>query len=164
MLKKYLYLLFMISFIVFGCKKELVESILKPKPTKFPENPYGDYTNARMDVNPQIAPDGVVFGGFGKRFKFKGQWFVLADSMYDYNDSSKTVSKIASNLILKIEDDKKITIYAKNLPYIENRMVGDYKDWHDDFMNNAWHNLKLHNLVIEEDRIYHEWNYLNYSE
>ena len=167
MLKKYLYLLFtvsIISFIAFGCKRNLVESVFTPKPTKFPENPYGDYTNVHMDVSPQIAPDGVVFGGYGKRFKFKGQWFVLADSMYNYNDSSKIVSKIASNLILKIENDKNITIYAKNLPYIENRMVGDYKDWHDDFMNNAWHNLKMHNLVIEEDRIYHEWNYLNYSE
>ena len=162
-LKFYLIILFLL-LIIFGCKKELIESVLKPKPTYFPPNPYGDYTNARIEFTPQVASDGVVFGGFGKRFKFKGQWFVLADSMYNYNNSSRTISKIASNLILKIEDDKKIMIYAKNLPYIENRMVGHHKDWHDDFMNNAWHNLRMNNLVIEGDRIYHEWNYLNYAE
>lgn len=162
--KIYLIILYLL-FIVLSCKRELVESILKPNATEFPENPYGDYTNARIDFSPEVAPDGVVFGGFGKRFKFKGQWFVLADYMYNYDASSKTVGKVmASNLILRIEDDKKITIYGKNLPYIKNRMVGTSKDYHDDFMNNAWHNLKMNNLVIEGDRIYHEWNYLNYSE
>lgn len=157
-------IILLLSLISFGCKRELVESVLMPKATKFPVIPYGDYTNVRMDVSPEVAQDGVVFGGFGKRFKFKGEWFVLADSMYNYNEASKSVSKVASNLILRIDDDKKITIYAKNLPYMENRMVGHDKDYHDDFMNNAWYNLKMHNLVIEGDRIYHEWNYLNYSE
>lgn len=156
------FILFLIAN--FGCKRKFVESVLKPKGTTFPKQNYTDYTNVRVNVNPEVAPNNMVFGGFSKRFQFKGQWFVLADSMFRYDTSSKSLTKTASNLVLRIDDERTITVYGKNLPYIENRMVGDYKDWHDDFMNNAWHNLKMHNLVIEEDRIYHEWNYLNYSE
>ncbi len=117
-----------------------------------------------MDVHPEVAPDNMVFGGLGKRFQFNGKWFVLADSMFIYDTYSKTLTKTASNLVLRIDDERTITVYGKNLPYINNRYPYINKDNHDDYMNNAWYNLTKSDLVIENDRIYNEDYWLNYYE
>lgn len=166
-MKKIYYLILFIIFVfllIFGCKRELVESVLKPKGTTFPHQNYTDYTNVRVNVNPEVAPNNMVFGGFSKRFQFKGQWFVLADSMFRYDTSSKRLTKTASNLVLRIDDERTITVYGKNLPYINNRYPRINKDDHDDYMNNAWYNLTKSDLVIENDRIYNEDYWLNYYE
>jgi len=159
--KRILLLSVSIFIIIFGCKKSFVESIFKPESRIKP--PWlNDYTNVRIEVNPEVAPDGTVFGGFTKRFKFKDQWYVLADYMYSYDTEKKIATQTGSNVVLRIDDDKTITIYGKNLPFNQNRMVQEYEDYHDDYMNNAWYNLKINSLTIDEDKIYHEWNWLNY--
>lgn len=164
-MKKIIPICFILFLIVnFGCKRKLVESVLKPKGTTFPKQNYTDYTNVRVNVNPEVAPNNMVFGGFSKRFQFKGQWFVLADSMFRYDTSSKSLTKTASNLVLRIDDERTITVYGKNLPYINNRYPRINKDDHDDYMNNAWYNLTKADLVIENDRIYNEDYWLNYYE
>ena len=89
-----------------------------------------------IDVNPVPAKDGEVFGGFRRKFKYQGKWYILADYMYDYDPKSKTLNKKAEDIILQIDDNGNIVVYDKNSK--------GYSDCY--YMN-----------VIEENRVLYEY-------
>ena len=96
-----------------------------------------------IDVNPVPAKNGEVFGGFRRKFKYQGKWYILADYMYEYKPENKTLTQTAKNIILQIDDNANIMIYDKNSK--------GYSDCY--YMN-----------VIEEDRVLYEYyDYGTYS-
>ncbi|MBW5398382.1 hypothetical protein, partial [Brachyspira pilosicoli] len=82
------------------------------------------------------AKDGEVFGGFRRKFKYQGKWYILADYMYEYIPENKTLTQTAKNVILQIDDDGNIIVYDKNS-----------KGYSDCYSMN----------VIEEDRVLYEY-------
>ncbi|WP_420535786.1 hypothetical protein [Brachyspira intermedia] len=113
--KLYLILLLLILIIVMmiSCKKiNILGPNNIPPPTDFrlPE----DTIPGHIDVNPMPAKDGEVFGGFQRKFKYQGKWYVLADYMYDYDPKSKTLNKKAEKIILQIDDSGNIVVYDKD--------------------------------------------------
>ena len=89
------------------------------------------------------AKDGEVFGGFRRKFKYQGKWYILADYMYEYIPETKILTQTAKNVILQIDDDGNIVVYDKNSK--------GYSDL-----------LKMN--IIEEDRVLYEYySYGTYS-
>ena len=142
--KLYLILLLLILIIVMmiSCKKiNILGPNNIPPPTDFrlPE----DTIPGHIDVNPMPAKDGEVFGGFQRKFKYQGKWYILADYMYDYDPKSKTLNKKAEDIILQIDESKNIVVYDK-----------DSKGYDDLLRMN----------VIEENRVLYEYyDYGSYS-
>ena len=122
---------------IISCKKV---NILAPRYIP-PETQFKVYTNlfpSELDINPQPAKDGEVFGGFRKKFRYKGEWYILADYKYIYDKANKTLTTNARNVILKIENDEKITIYHENTD------------------SQAWNHLVYNMNVIESDKVIYE--------
>lgn len=140
-----LFLIYLLSIItIFGCKKV---NILAPTYVP-PETQFKVYTNlfpSELDINPSPAKDGEVFGGFRKKFIYKGEWYILADYKYIYDKANKTLTTNARNVILKIENDEKITIYHENTD------------------SQAWNHLVNNMNVIENDKVVYEpYSYYSY--
>ena len=142
--KLYLILLLLILIIVMMISFKKI-NILGPNnippPTDFrlPE----DAIPGHIDVNPMPAKDGEVFGGFQRKFKYQGKWYVLADYMYDYDPKSKILNRKAEDIILQIDNSGNIVVYDK-----------DSKGYDDLLRMN----------VIEEDRVlYEDYYYGKYS-
>lgn len=115
-----IFFIFLLTGVVFSCidKKSLLESVDIPTATEIPVIPNEiDHQYVRVELDEVVSKDNKVFGGFRKRFRFKGSWYVLADYMYNYNSSSKSFSIDARNIILKIDDEKNMSVYAKNIPF-----------------------------------------------
>ncbi|WP_161976143.1 hypothetical protein, partial [Brachyspira catarrhinii] len=130
--------LFILSLLpIISCKKV---NILAPRYIP-PETQFKVYTNlfpSELDINTQPAKDGEVFGGFRKKFRYKGEWYILADYKYIYDKANKTLTTNARNVILKIENDEKITIYHENTD------------------SQAWNHLVNNMNVIESDKVIYE--------
>ena len=137
-----LFLLIFIIVLIVSCKGiNILSPIHIPPPTDFrlPE----DTIPSHVDVNPVPAKDGEVFGGFQRKFKYQGKWYILADYMYDYDPKSKALNKKAEDIILQIDDSGNILVYDK-----------DSKGYYDLLRMN----------VIEENRVlYENYNYGTYS-
>ncbi|PCG19592.1 hypothetical protein [Brachyspira sp. G79] len=137
-----LFLLIFIIVLIVSCKGiNLLSPIHIPPPTDFrlPE----DTIPSHVDVNPVPAKDGEVFGGFQRKFKYQGKWYILADYMYDYDPKSKTLNKKAEDIILQIDESGNIVVYDK-----------DSKGYDDLLRMN----------VIEENRVlYEDYYYGKYS-
>ena len=137
-----LFLLIFIIVLIVSCKGiNILSPIHIPPPTDFrlPEDTIPSY----VDVNPVPAKDGEVFGGFRRKFKYQGKWYILADYMYDYDPKSKALNKKAEDIILQIDDSGNILVYDK-----------DSKGYYDLLRMN----------VIEENRVlYENYNYGTYS-
>ena len=132
-----LLLLILIIVVIMSCKKvNILSPTHIPPPTDFrlPE----DAIPGHVDVTPMPAKNGEVFGGFSKKFKYQGKWYILADYMYNYDPKSKTLNKIDENIILQIDDNGNINIYAKNVNY------------------SIFGRLKYNISVIENDKIIYE--------
>ena len=137
-----LFLLIFIIVLIVSCKGiNILSPIHIPPPTDFrlPE----DTIPSHVDVNPVPAKDGEVFGGFQRKFKYQGKWYILADYMYDYDPKSKALNRKAEDIILQIDDSGNIVVYDK-----------DSKGYYDLLRMN----------VIEENRVlYEDYNYGTYS-
>ena len=137
-----LFLLIFIIVLIVSCKGiNILSPTHIPPPTDFrlPEDTIPSY----VDVNPMPAKDGEVFGGFRRKFKYQGKWYILADYMYDYDPKIKTLNKKAEDIILQIDDSGNIVVYDK-----------DSKGYYDLLRMN----------VIEENRVlYEDYNYGTYS-
>ena len=137
-----LFLLIFIIVLIVSCKGiNILSPIHIPPPTDFrlPEDTIPSY----VDVNPVPAKDGEVFGGFRRKFKYQGKWYILADYMYDYDPKSKALNKKAEDIILQIDESGNILVYDK-----------DSKGYYDLLRMN----------VIEENRVlYENYNYGTYS-
>ena len=88
-----------------------------PNPTPVPDPPEeGDIEEKPIEVKPEVVQNGTVFGGYGRRFKFKNDWYVLATNEYEYNPETKILRQLNKGAVLRIEKDgKTITkIYSIN--------------------------------------------------
>ncbi|MEI0532075.1 hypothetical protein R4I97_10985 [Brachyspira pilosicoli] len=138
-------LLIIVIVFIISCEKfNILGTTYIPPETDFrlPE----ETIPSHIDVKPVPAKDGEVFGGFSKKFKYKGKWYILADRMYNYDPKSKTLNKIAINVILEIDNNANINVYAKNV--------------YDDIFDRLKYNIS----VIENDKVIYEPNsYGKYS-
>ena len=128
-------LLIIVIVLIISCEKiNILGPTYIPPETDFrlPE----DTIPGHIDVNPVPAKDGEVFGGFRRKFRYQGKWYILADYMYDYDPKSKTLNKKAEDIILQIDDNGNIVVYDKNSK--------GYSDCY--YMN-----------VIEENRVLYEY-------
>ncbi|MEI0698077.1 hypothetical protein R4K92_03970 [Brachyspira intermedia] len=113
-----------------------------PNPTPVPDPPdEGDIEEKPIEVKPEVVQNGTVFGGYGRRFKFKNDWYVLATNEYEYNYETKTLNPRGKGAILKIENDgRTITkIYSIN--------SGDLEQ------TEYWKNLHSKKLVITDTEV-----------
>ena len=135
-------LLILIIILIVSCEKfNILGPIYIPPETDFrlPE----ETIPGHIDVNPVPAKDGEVFGGFRRKFRYQGKWYILADYMYEYIPETKILTQTAKNVILQIDDDGNIVVYDKNSK--------GYSDL-----------LKMN--IIEEDRVLYEYySYGTYS-
>ncbi|MEI0610950.1 hypothetical protein [Brachyspira pilosicoli] len=132
-------LLILVIVLIISCKKiNILSPTYIPPETDFrlPE----DTIPGHVDVTPVPAKEGEVFGGFQKKFKYQGKWYILADYMYEYIPETKTLNQIDKNIILQIDDNGNINIYAKNVDY------------------SIFGRLKYSISVIENDKIIYEPN------
>ncbi|MEI0562423.1 hypothetical protein [Brachyspira pulli] len=155
-----LLLLILIIILIMSCKKvNLLGPNNIPPPTKFPiiddnKPEIPDYPNPTpvptppekteekpIEVKPEAVANGTVFGGYGRRFKFKNDWYVLATNEYEYNYETKTLNPRGKGAILKIENDgRTITkIYSINSGDLEK---AEY-----------WKNLNSKKLVITDTEV-----------
>ena len=111
-----------------------------PPPTDFYVPP--GTIPGEVDIEPIPAPDGMVFGGFEKRFIYQGKWHVLIENTYNYDPKTKTLSKSATNSIIRLEDENNILIVAKNLN-------PDDRDSYSPYIF-----LKNNDIVIEKNKIW----------
>ena len=157
-----LLLLILIVVLIMSCKKiNLLSPTYIPPPTEFPniedDKPViPDYPNPTplptppeedkieekpIEVKPEVVANGTVFGGYGRRFKFKNDWYVLATNEYEYNPETKMLRKLNKGAVLRIEKDgKTITkIYSIN--------SGDLEQ------TEYWKNLHSKKLVITDTEV-----------
>ena len=111
-----------------------------PDPTPVPTPP-DEVEEKPIEVKPEVVQNGTVFGGYGRRFKFKNDWYVLATNEYEYNYETKTLNPRGKGAILKIENDgRTITkIYSINSGDLEK---AEY-----------WKNLNSKKLVITDTEV-----------
>lgn len=140
-MKKKLYFIFalliLIIVLIVSCNKiNILGANYIPPETDFtlPE----EAIPGHIDVNPVPAKYGEVFGGFSKKFKYKDKWYILADYMYDYDPERKKLNKTDKNIILEIDDNANINVYAKNVDY------------------DIFDRLKYNISVIKNDRVIYE--------
>ena len=157
-----LLLLILIVVLIMSCKKiNLLSPTYIPPPTEFPniedDKPViPDYPNPTpiptppeedkieekpIEVKPEVVANGTVFGGYGRRFKFKNDWYVLATNEYEYNPETKMLRQLNKGAVLRIEKDgKTITkIYSIN--------SGDLEQ------TEYWKNLHSKKLVITDTEV-----------
>ena len=113
-----------------------------PDPTPVPDPPEeGDIEEKPIEVKPEVVQNGTVFGGYGRRFKFKNDWYVLATNEYEYNPETKILRQLNKGAVLRIEKDgRTITkIYSINSGDLEK---AEY-----------WKNLNSKKLVITDTEV-----------
>lgn len=106
-------LLIVLLLIIFACKKvNILAPTYIPSETRFK---IPSPIPSKVDVNPKPARDGEVFGGFIKKFYYKGEWYVLADYIYKYDPTNQTLTSQGNNALLKLDKDGNLLIIGKNL-------------------------------------------------
>lgn len=76
--------------------------VLSPTPTK-------------VDVNPQPAKNGEVLGGFTKKFFYQGEWYILANYIYNYDPTNQILRNSGSKALLKLDKDGKLLVIGRDL-------------------------------------------------
>lgn len=139
-----LVLLIILLILAVSCKKvNLLAPSYIPQETKFLSPP----TNAipkKIDVDPQPAKNGEVFGGFTKKFYYKGEWYVLANYIYYYDATNKTLTQNGNHALLKLDNDGNLMVIGRNL--------NSYKDGNG---ITTWTHLGKAN-IIEDNQIWYQ--------
>ena len=113
-----------------------------PDPTPVPTPPdEGDIEEKPIEVKPEVVPDGIVFGGYGRRFKFKNEWYVLATNEYEYKPETKTLNPTGKAAILKLEND------GSTITKIYDIDLGNLEE------TECWKHLNSKKLIIEANRL-----------
>ncbi|MEI0747728.1 hypothetical protein [Brachyspira pulli] len=113
-----------------------------PDPTPVPDPPdKGDIEEKPIEVKPEVVPNGTVFGGYGRRFKFKNDWYVLATNEYEYNPETKMLRQLNKGAVLRIEKD------GKTITKIHSINSGDLEQ------TEYWKNLHSKKLVITDTEV-----------
>ena len=158
-----LLLLILIVVLIISCKKiNLLSPTYIPPPTEFPNieddkpvipdypNPTpiptppeeGDIEEKPIEVKPEVVANGTVFGGYGRRFKFKNDWYVLATNEYQYNPNTKTLNPTGKGVVLRIEKDGSTITKIHSLSSGSDLEQTEY-----------WTNLNSKKLIIEANRV-----------
>ena len=156
-----LLLLILIIILIMSCKKvNLLGPNNIPPPTKFPSmddgkpeipdypnptpvpDPPGEVEEKPIEVKPEVVQNGTVFGGYGRRFKFKNDWYVLATNEYEYNPETKMLRQLNKGAVLRIEKDGKTITKIYSLTLGDNLEQTEY-----------WTNLNSKKLIIEANRV-----------
>ncbi|MEI0580178.1 hypothetical protein [Brachyspira pilosicoli] len=141
--------------LIVSCKKiNLLSSTYIPPPTEFPNeipeypestpvpNPPQEPEEKPIEVKPEVVENGTVFGGYGRRFKFKNDWYVLATNEYEYKPETKTLNPTGKGAVLRIEKD------GKTITKIHSLKLGDNLE-----QTEYWTNLNSKKLVIEANKV-----------
>ena len=113
-----------------------------PNPTPIPTPPEeGDIEEKPIEVKPEVVANGTVFGGYGRRFKFKNDWYVLATNEYQYDPNTKTLNPTGKGAVLRIEKD------GKTITKIHSINSGDLEQ------TEYWKNLNSKKLVITDTEV-----------
>lgn len=126
--------------VMFACKKvNILAPTYIPDETKF-RVPNNDQTiPSKIDVNPQPAKNGEVFGGFIRKFQYKGEWHILATNRYYYDANNKILTPKGKQFLLKFDKDGNLMILNSGNP-----------------INNAiWNHLTNFN-IIEANQVWWE--------
>ena len=141
--------------LIVSCKKiNLLSPTYIPPPTEFPNetpeypnptpvpNPPQEPEEKPIEVKPEVVENGTVFGGYGRRFKFKNDWYVLATNEYQYDTNSKTLKPTGKGAVLRIEKDGKTITKIYSLKLSDNLEQKEY-----------WKNLHSKKLVITDTEL-----------
>ena len=156
-----LLLLILIVVLIMSCKKiNLLSPTYIPPPTEFPniedDKPeIPDYPNPTplptppekteekpIEVKPEVVQNGTVFGGYGRRFKFKNDWYVLATNEYQYDPNTKTLNPTGKGAVLRIENDGSTITKIHSLSSGSDLEKAEY-----------WKNLNSKKLVINDTEV-----------
>lgn len=131
-----LFIVFLIAFV--SCKKvNLLAPSYIPQETKF-RFPT-DTIPKSIDVNPQPAKDGEVFGGFERKFRYKNKWYIMANYSFYYDAKTKTLSRSSDgyNILLELDDNGNLSVYSRNIDYY------------------SWQHLQNMN-IIDENQVWYQ--------
>ena len=141
--------------LIVSCKKiNLLSSTYIPPPTEFPNempeypestpvpNPPQEPEEKPIEVKPEVVENGTVFGGYGRRFKFKNDWYVLATNEYKYDPNTKGLNPTGKGAVLRIEKDGKTITKIHSLKLSDNLEQKEY-----------WKNLHSKKLVITDTEL-----------
>ena len=114
-----------------------------PNPTPLPTPPEeGDIEEKPIEVKPEAVANGTVFGGYGRRFKFKNDWYVLATNEYEYKPETKTLNPTGKGAVLRIENDGSTITKIHSLSSGSDLEKAEY-----------WKNLNSKKLVITDTEL-----------
>ena len=114
-----------------------------PNPTPLPTPPEeGDIEEKPIEVKPEVVANGTVFGGYGRRFKFKNDWYVLATNEYQYDPNTKTLNPAGKGAVLRIENDGSTITKIHSLSSGSDLEKAEY-----------WKNLNSKKLVITDTEV-----------
>ena len=136
-----------LSIFIFSCRKiNILSPNIIPPPTDFriPDK----LKPIEISVEENKYSDTLVFGGFRKKFFFRGKWYVLAEHSYKYDIVNKKLKINSTTLILEITENAEIKIVAQNLGHNA---------------ESAWSYLNLANVINDNEIIYEPYNYGYYS-
>ncbi|CRF32098.1 hypothetical protein BRSU_0572 [Brachyspira suanatina] len=141
--KKYIFIIIFIIISLISCKKINILSPNKiPPPTDFriPDK----LKPVSITVSENNNDESLVFGGFQKKFFFRGKWYILAQYSYTYDKNMKQFNYKDHTLILELDNDGKINIVAKNLGTVE---------------TSPWNYLYQANVINDDEIIFEPYNY-----
>lgn len=157
MKNKILFLLIILNLLI-SCKKvNLLTPSIIPPPTEFKNNekipqyptptpvlpiPPEKTEEKNIIVTPEIVKDGIVFGGYGRRFKFNNEWHILATNEYKYDPNTKILTPTYKGAILKIDNNGKTITKIHSISLNDDLEKIEY-----------WTNLNSRKVLIEQDKV-----------
>ena len=103
--------------VVFACKKvNLLSPTYIPDETIFKVANNDNTLPSKIDVNPTPAKNGEVFGGFIRKFQYKGEWHILATNKYYYDATNKILTEKGKQFILKFDKDGNLKVLNSGNP------------------------------------------------
>lgn len=134
--------------VMFACKKvNILAPTYIPDETKF-RVPNNDQTiPSKIDVNPQPAKNGEVFGGFIRKFQYKGEWHILATNRYYYDANNKILTPNGKQFLLKFDKDGNLMILNSGNP-INDTIWNHLTNFNIVETNQVWYKNKVYSSVI----------------
>lgn len=149
--------------VMFACKKvNILAPTYIPDETKF-RVPNNDQTiPSKIDVNPQPAKNGEVFGGFIRKFQYKGEWHILATNRYYYDANNKLLTPKGKQFLLKFDKDGNLMILNSGNPindtiwnHLTNfNIIEPNKVWYEDTTVYEWGTYYVISYKLNGNKMY----------
>lgn len=157
-------ILFTVLLTIFACKKvNLLAPTYIPEETKFRVPANNQTIPSKIDVNPQPAKNGEVFGGFIRKFQYKGEWYVLATNKYYYDATNKILTEKGKQFLLKFDKNGTLSVLNSGKP-INNNIWNHLTNFNIIETNQVWYKelMRLRYVESNEYSLYVSSNYLSY--